>query len=173
MTDTLLCRLDRALGALLRIFTMACMVGLTVLLALNIVNRAVGMFGMNWFDEVVTTAFAWMVFIGASALWRERDHFIITLVSDCLAGRRLEKLHQLLVALAGLLFAVVLLVYGYRFVSLTSATTPVLELPQSWAYACLPIAGLLMTLYATRDVWSVLRSMCVREPHGAPETLVR
>jgi TRAP-type C4-dicarboxylate transport system permease small subunit len=173
VNDTLLSRLDRALGALLRLFTIACLVGLTVLLAVNIINRAVGLFSMNWFDEVVTTAFAWMVFIGASALWRDRDHFIITLLSECLAGKPLEKLHQLLVALAGLLFAVVLLVYGYRFVSLTSATTPVLELPQSWAYACVPIAGLLMTVYALRDVWSVVRSMRAGEARHAAEPLAR
>lgn len=158
MNRSLLSRLDAALGALLRLFTMGCLVGLTLLLAVNIINRALGLFSMNWFDEVVTMVFAWMVFIGASALWRDRDHFVITLLSDCLAGKQIEKLHQLLVALVGLLFAVVLLVYGYRFVSLTSATTPVLELPQSWAYACLPIGGLLMTIYALRDVCCVLRA---------------
>ncbi|HYG42542.1 MAG TPA: TRAP transporter small permease [Bordetella sp.] len=171
MNDTLLTRLDRALGTLLRVFTIACLVGLTLLLAVNIVNRATGLFSMNWFDEVVTTLFAWLVFIGASALWRERDHFAITLLPDYLAGKPGQRLHQLIVALTGLLFAGVLLVYGTRFVARTAATTPVLELPQAWAYACLPIAGLLMTLYALRDVWQAIRAAAPRATSTAETRL--
>ena len=152
-------RLESALGALLRNFSIACVVVLTLLLALNIFSRATGWFGMNWFDEVVATVFAWLVFIGASALWRERDHFAISLLSDALRGKRLEGAHKVVIALLGLLFAGVLMVYGARFVGRTTATTPVLELPQAWAYACMPIAGFLMTLYALRDVWSACREM--------------
>lgn len=65
----------------------------------------------------------------------------------------------MVVALLGLLFAAVLMVYGSRFVGRTTATTSVLELPQACAYACMPIAGFLMTLYAVRDVWSAIREM--------------
>jgi TRAP-type C4-dicarboxylate transport system permease small subunit len=155
----LLLRLDRALGLLLRAFSIACLVALTLLLALNIVSRATGFFGMNWFDEVVATVFAWLVFIGACALWRESDHFAIHLLSDALKGRRLSGVHRLAIALFGLLFAVVLMGYGARFVDRTTATTPVLDLPQAWAYACLPIAGALMTVYAVRDVWLALRAL--------------
>ncbi|CAM4101153.1 TRAP transporter small permease [Bordetella tumulicola] len=170
MKDTLLIRLDRAIGATLRLFTIACLVSLTVLLAINIIGRATGWFGIAWFDEVVTTLFAWMVFIGASALWRECDHFTITLLPDYLAGKSGQRLHRLIVALVGLLFAGVLLVYGARFVARTAATTPVLELPQAWAYACLPIAGLLMTLYALRDVWLAIRATSPKPAPTVTET---
>lgn len=159
MSATVFYRLESALGALLRVFSIACLAALTLLLALNIFSRATGWFGMNWFDEVVVTIFAWLVFIGASALWRDRDHFAISLLSDALEGKRLERPHKVVIALLGLLFAAVLMVYGARFVGRTTATTPVLELPQAWAYACMPLAGFLMTLYALRDVWSALREM--------------
>lgn len=158
MNNNLFFRLERALGTFLKVFSVACLVGLTLLLTLNIFSRASGLLSMNWFDEVVATIFAWLVFIGACALWRERDHFAISLLSDALQGKRLEWVHKVAVSLLGLLFAVVLMVYGALFVSRTTATTPVLELPQAWAYACLPVAGLLMTLYALRDVWSAIQS---------------
>lgn len=164
MNDSFIARIDRALGMALRAFSIACLLALILLLLVNIASRATGWFGMNWFDEVVTTIFAWLVFIGASALWRERDHFAITLLAERLAGRKAEWLHQLAIALLGLLFAAVLLGYGALFVSRTTATTPVLELPQAWAYACLPIAGLLMTLYAVRDVWCAIRASRPRMP---------
>jgi len=152
---TVFLKLEFTLAVLLKVFAVACLVALTLLLALNIVSRASGLFSMNWFDEVVATVFAWLVFIGASLLWRERDHFAISLLSDALAGKPLAKVQQLLVSLLGLLFAGVLMVYGGMFVSRTTATTPVLELPQAWVYASLPVAGALMTLYALRDVWRV------------------
>ena len=167
---TLLTRVDRAVGAFLRLFTITCLISLTVLLAINIIGRATGLFGIAWFDEVVTTLFAWMVFIGASALWRECDHFTITLLPDYLAGKSGQRLHRLIVALVGLLFAGVLLVYGARFVARTAATTPVLELPQAWAYACLPIAGLLMTLYALRDVWLAIQTASPKPAPSVTET---
>jgi TRAP-type C4-dicarboxylate transport system permease small subunit len=153
VNNTPFTRAEALLGWLLRAFCIACLVVLTLLLVANIVNRATGLFSMNWFDETVATVFAWLVFIGACALWREREHFVIGLLADALRGRQLERVHRIAVALAGLLFAVVLMAYGALFVSRTTATTPVLELPQAWAYACLPLAGLLMTLYALRDVW--------------------
>lgn len=156
MNMPLLLRLERLLGAALRAFSIACLVLLTVLLVLNIVSRATGLFGMNWFDEVVSTVFAWLVFIGSCALWRERQHFAIELLTDASGKGRLARPHRIGVALVGLLFAVVLLVYGGQFVSRSFATTSVLELPQAWVYACLPFAGLLMTGYALRDLWQAL-----------------
>ncbi len=167
MKKLVLC-LDAALGRVLRAFSIACLVALTALLVVNIVSRMLGLFSMNWFDEVVTVVFAWLVFIGACALWRERDHFAINLVSEALQGRTLERSHQIVIALLGLLFAVVLCYYGALFVSRTSATTPVLELPQSWAYACMPVAGLLMTVYSLRDVWKAITAPLHRlEPAGS------
>jgi len=168
--NELLIRLDRILGMALRVFSMACLVALTLLLAANIISRATGLYTLHWFDEIVTTLFAWLVFIGASALWRERDHFAITLLSDYLAGGRGEWLQRLIIAMLGLLFAGVLLVYGSLFVSRSSATTPVLELPQAWAYACLPIAGLLMTVYALRDIWCAIRAARPGPRPAAPRT---
>ncbi|WPB58426.1 TRAP transporter small permease [Xylophilus sp. GOD-11R] len=154
-----LMRLERQFGRLLRGFSIACLVAITLLLVVNIASRATGLFAMNWFDEVIATLFAWLVFIGACALWREREHFSINLLGEALAGSRLSGLHQLAVALLGLLFAAVLMYYGALFVERTGATTPVLELPQSWVYACMPVAGLVMTGYALRDVWVAVRDL--------------
>jgi TRAP-type C4-dicarboxylate transport system permease small subunit len=162
----LLLRAERVLGIALRGFSIACLVAIALLLLLNMVARATGLFGMNWFDEVVATVFAWLVFIGASALWREREHFAIDLVPELLRDTALARPLRVVIALLGLLFAVVLMVYGAMFVDRAVATTPVLELPQAWVYACLPVAGLLMTGYALRDLWQALR----RKPRTHPDT---
>jgi len=144
--------LDAFLGWVLRFVSIACLVVLAGVLAVNIAGRYTGGVSMPWFDEVVAAVFAWMVFIGAAALWREREHFAIDLVplmaDKTIAGRPL----RILIALLGLIFALVLTWYGAVFTLGTTATTPILSFPQAWVHACVPISGAAMVIYAARDL---------------------
>ncbi len=151
--------LDRAFGAVLRFVPVSILIALTGLLAVNIVARYTGLFSFAWFDEVVATLFAWFVFIGAGALWREREHFAIRLLGDRLGDGAAGRATAILIAAIGAGFSLALLFFGWSYVGRVTATTPVLGLPQSWAYACLPIGGAIMTVYALRDLWqSILRT---------------
>lgn len=82
MKGSVLTNLESGLGAVLRLIPIICLVGLGTLLTANVAGRFSGAFSMPWFDEAVSALFAWMVFIGAAALWREREHFAIDLVPD-------------------------------------------------------------------------------------------
>lgn len=155
---------DRALGWALRLVPIACLVALGLLIPANIAARWAGL-SVDWFDEVVTALFAWMVFVGAAALWRERLHFAIDLVPDLLRGSRGAVALNAAIALMGLAFAAALTWYGAVFVLRTTATTPMLALPQAWIYACIPLSGAVMTLYALRD----LRAAARRPLPPAPE----
>ncbi|MEO7853942.1 MAG: TRAP transporter small permease [Rubrivivax sp.] len=147
---------DRRLGWTLRAFTVSLLVALSVLVTSNIVARYTGWASMSWFDEVVSTLFAWFVFIGAGALWREREHFAICLMPPHFEQTLTGRAAALLIALIGVGFALALLYYGWSYVGRVDATTPVLGWPQAYAYACLPISGALMSAYALRDLWQVL-----------------
>lgn len=149
-------RADRLLGRMLRSITVALLIALSALVASNIVARYTGLASMSWFDEVVSTLFAWFVFIGAGALWREREHFAISLIPPRLEHAFIGRTVAMLIALIGVGFALTLTWYGWDYVSRVSATTPVLQWPQAYAYACLPISGALMSAYAVRDLWLVL-----------------
>lgn len=153
---------DKALGGCLKFIAAACLVALTAILTLNIGGRYTGAYSMPWFDEVVAALFAWMVFIGAAALWREREHFAIDLVplmaDKTAAGRPL----RILIALLGLCFAAVLTWYGAIFTLRTTATTPILSFPQAWVYACVPVSGAAMVIYAVRDVILSVRRPALR-----------
>lgn len=153
---TVLRRIDRLLGWTLRAVTVSLLVALSALVIANILARYTGWASMSWFDEVVSTLFAWFVFIGAGALWREREHFAISLIPADWQATLAGRAASLLVALIGVGFSLALLYYGWVYVGRVSATTPVLDWPQAYAYACLPISGALMTAYAMRDLWQVL-----------------
>lgn len=155
MIARLVSRIDRAAGQLLRSLAVLALVLIVAALVLNILARSSGLFALAWFDEVVLTLFAWMVFLGAAALWREQSHFAIDLVPVLCRGTPAERPLKLVLALIGLGFALSLTVYGASFVLRTTATTPILGLPQAWSYACIPLAGAIMTIYALRDVFWV------------------
>ncbi len=53
--------IDRLLGWALRAITVSLLVALTVLVTSNIVARYTGWTAMSWFDEVVSTLFAWFI----------------------------------------------------------------------------------------------------------------
>jgi TRAP-type C4-dicarboxylate transport system permease small subunit len=135
-----------------------------VVLAGNIVGRYTGTLPMPWFDEIVAALFAWMVFIGAAALWREREHFAIDLVPGMVDGTFAGRPLRIFISLLGLIFALVLTWYGGVYMLKTTATTPILSFPQAWVYACVPVAGAVMIIYALRDFILSFRSA---EPSSA------
>lgn len=113
--------------------------------------------------------FAWMVFIGAAALWRGREHFAVDLVPDLFGRTWAATPLRVLLAALGLAFAGALTWYGSVFVWRTTSTTPILALPQAWVYTCIPIAGAIMVVYACRDLIAVLRRP--RRPDRVPTLL--
>ena len=151
-----LAMIDRIAGLMLRGVTLFCFLALLAILSLNVLSRYAGLWSLSWLDEVVVALFAWMVFIGAAALWREREHFMIELLPAVCTSATVLALLRVIVALLGLAFAVALLWYGSLFVGRVAVRTPILGLPQAWSYACMPIAGAVMTVYALRDVVEAL-----------------
>lgn len=145
--------MDTWLGRVIRALCVAALLGLLVLLTINVLGRVTSRWSVVWFDEMVTLLFAWMVFLGAAELWRVRAHFTIDLLPIALEGRLAGRLLDTFIAMAGLVFALALLVYGWQFMARTTQTTATLQMPQWWTYACLPIAGFIMSLYALRDLW--------------------
>lgn len=157
MRPGLLTTIDRQFGQALRLVPVLCLVALGLVLLANIAGRISGAYSLTWFDEVVTALFAWMVFVGAAALWREREHFAIDLVPDLVRGSPAETPLALLLGVLGLVFAGALAWYGGVFALRTTATTPILSLPQAWIYACIPFSGTVMAIYACRDLLDVLK----------------
>lgn len=157
MRAGLLARIDRQFGQALRLVPVLCLVALGLVLLGNIAGRFSGAFSLPWFEEVVTGLFAWMVFVGAAALWREHEHFAIDLVPDLVRGGPAETPLKLLFAALGLVFAGALAWYGGVLALRTTATTPILSLPQAWIYACVPFSGAAMVIYACRDLIAAFR----------------
>ena len=149
-------RADHYFGQVLRAVPIACLAALFVLIFINVIARTFQLAGFAWFDEVIKGLFAWMVFIGAAALWRERDHFQVLWLPETLPPRA-SKLLQIFVALLGLCFVGVMTWYGASLAMKAKAETPILAMPTSLFYAAIPISGAVMIVYSLADLFRLLR----------------
>ncbi|WP_323765769.1 TRAP transporter small permease [Marinovum sp.] len=149
-------RLDHIAGQVLRAVPIACLAALFVLLFVNVVARTFQLAGFAWFDEIVQGLFAWMVFAGAAALWREKGHFQVLWLADVLSPTPARMLH-ILITLLGLCFLCVMTWHGAQLTLKARALTPILGLPSSLFYAAIPVSGAVMIVYALADLLRLLR----------------
>jgi len=147
-----LTRFDALFGRLLRGISIACFVALFFLLFINVIARTFQLAGFAWFDEIVQGLFAWMVFSGAAALWREREHFAVDWLEVTLGQSQYAIILRGLISLLCLCFLLAMTIYGYDLFVRSRALTPILQLPSSLFYSVIPLSGLVMVLYTLRDI---------------------
>lgn len=138
---------DSWLGRILRVVAMSCLTGLFLLLFVNVVARTFRFAGFAWFDEIVQGLFAWMVFIGAAALWRERDHFQVDWIPNMLAPGARRTL-RLATDLLSVCFLFAMTWYGLKLTLSANAVTPILSLPTALLYSSIPVSGAIMLGYS-------------------------
>ena len=127
-----------------------------VVVLLQVVMRYLFQRPNPWSEELSRFGFIWLSMLGAALAVELRTHFVF----DQLVGRLRPKL-QMLVRICSTAFvvalAVGLIVFGLDLVVLASSQrSPALNLPISWVYASVPVAGLLMLLHITAALDTVL-----------------
>lgn len=144
--------MDRIIGLLLRTVACFCLSALFVILFANVLSRYFQIWSMAWFDEIVQALFAWMVFIGAAALWREHEHFRVDWLSVIFGKSRSGALLHIAVSLLSASFLALMTWKGLDLTLRSRAVTPILNFPVAFLYASIPIAGAVMTTYSLIDL---------------------
>tara|TARA_R110000737_G_scaffold265704_2_gene273432 strand:- start:1644 stop:2135 length:492 start_codon:yes stop_codon:yes gene_type:complete len=149
--------LEYRFGQLLRGVAIACLTALFTLLLVNVLARSFRLASFPWFDEVVQGLFAWMVFVGAAALWRDKDHFQVDWLPVALPpfGRRLLLITTTLLSIA---FLAAMTWYGFSLTRSARALTPILQLPTALFYASIPISGAVMLVYSLAELTQLILS---------------
>jgi TRAP-type transport system small permease protein len=150
-------RLDRILEAVLRWMTTACLAVLAVLVCALVLVRFLPVIPLDWSDEIVELAFAWMVFLGTAALWRSHDHITIDFIPQALAGTWAGRSLGVLLDLLSLSFLAVFTWQGWRLTIQAGDTSPMLALPRQLWYAAMPVSGVIMMGYTVSCLLRVLR----------------
>jgi C4-dicarboxylate transporter DctQ subunit len=133
--------LTEAMAAILIGFIVACN-------AAQIFCRYVLVSPLSWTDEAMRYAMVWVAFLAGSALVFRQEHMALDLF-DAIRSRAIIWLLRTFVLVAILGFAVALIVYGWPL-ALRNARqlSPSAQLPLVYAYAAVPVGGVLMALYA-------------------------
>ena len=153
-------QMDGILGTTLQWVSSLAMVALWILVTAAVIFRVVPIVSMGWSDEIVELAFAWMIFLCAADLCRQRKHFVVDLIPNLLAGTRAGRVLGIVLSLLSLAFLLVFTYQGIQLSILATDRSPYFELPKILWYGSLAISGLIMTGYAIRDSWLLF--------HGKP-----
>lgn len=145
-------KLDRSLVATLRVICVGCFLLLLVLLSANVLVRLFPVTTIYWFDEVVEGVFAWMVFLGAAALWARDEHFKLDWISQRLRQHRLGPLVAVGLEILSLVFLVIFAYQSLRLTILAKDWTPVFNISRRYLYVCMPVSGFIMVAYSVRNI---------------------
>ena len=158
-----LSKVDRFTGRILRAIPILCFGLLFLLLFVNVIARTFQLAGFSWFDEVVQGLFAWMVFVGAAALWREKDHFQVDWLPQALPALT-ARILRVFTCILGICFLIVMTKYGADLSSKAKALTPILGLPTALFYIAIPLSGAVMLIYSLADLVRLLsQPACLKE----------
>jgi TRAP-type transport system small permease protein len=141
----------------LRGFSSACLVLLGVVLLAVVSIRFFPWAKLSWSDEIVEWAFAWMVFIGAAALWKSDQHFRLDFLLKATAGRSAGRLLRLVIEVSSLFFLAVFTYYSFFLTIRANDRSPILEWPKPVWYACIPLAGAIMLACTIRRLYRLVR----------------
>ncbi len=150
-------KVDRIVGIALRGGSSFCISSLWIIVTAIVLFRFLPIFSMGWTDEIVELLFAWMVFIGAAELCRQRKHFIVDLIPNMLAGTRAGHVLDIVIQLLALAFLLVFTYEGALVAIQATDRSPVFEDPKTLWYMSIPISGIIMVGYTIRDLWVLFR----------------
>jgi TRAP-type C4-dicarboxylate transport system permease small subunit len=155
MKSGILKKFDHRLNLFLKWGSIGCLIALLFFVAAGVFVRFVPISSMGWGDEIIELAFAWMVFLGATALWRERSHFRVDVLPEKLAGSKIGLLLEIFLSVLAFIF---LLIFTYEGGILSIRATdrsPILEITRTFFYMVMPISGAIMVGYTIRDLISL------------------
>jgi len=156
-------RLDQGLAAAMRALCIVCLLLLFAIVALSVLNRFAGFTSMGWADELIELLFAWLLFIGAACLWRERAHFCVDLMPHTLRGTRRGRVLDVAICGASIVLLVVFVWQSWQLAATASDDSPVFALSKKYWYGVMPVAGAIMLGYSLRDLWAGLRGRPLEE----------
>ena len=149
--------LNRLLGASVAI--------LVVPVTLQMISRQTGLIpAWIWTEEMARFFFIWMVMLGAMIGVREATHFDVDVWPEL--KPRTNAVLRIVSMVFVLLFALVFVWYGYRFLQFGWAQTSELaDLPMGWIFVAWPLTGLTWLLFGIERLRNDLRIL----RHGPSE----
>ena len=148
-------RLIRILDAILKNALVVLMAALVISVSWQVISRYLLASPASWTEEVARFVMIWVGLLGAAYAFRTGVHLGLDILPKKLTGRPAQVL-KLFTMLVVVLFSVsVLIIGGGSLVGLTwelRQYSAVLGLPIAFVYSVIPLAGVLICVYALAGV---------------------
>lgn len=154
---------DALFAGFLKIFTVSCCIGIALILISRVIIRFTPlMVNLSWTDEIVAWLMAWMIFIAAALIMRERSHFCVDLLTAKLKGTAAGCILNMGITLLGIAFFAAFLYYSLKLTisATTFSLSPILKMSDRIPYASMPTSCIIILIYLVRDLATELISLC-------------
>ncbi len=149
---SLLIAIDRLLRAVLRWSIIALMISMTIIVFLQVVFRYLLDAPLGWSEELARFLFVWVSFLGAANLVRIGQHVSVktfVMVFPPLVKYISEIIGHIIVIFCSVMF----LIGGYGITTKEwIQLSPALQIEMGWIYMVIPVATLLMIIWAVVDL---------------------
>lgn len=142
---------DRAEGALLQMVAVL-LASILLSVTAQVLSRMVGVAFLVWTDEVIRIAVVWLTFLGSAVGIRRNAHFVIDLLVGALPPRAARAAER---GIWGAVTVVVLILVwtGWQLSEIAlDRVYPITRVRQAWAFAAVPIGGVLMLLFLVEQL---------------------
>ena len=124
---------------------------LLILIALQVFTRYVLQASLPWTEEVARMVLVWAVMLGAAVAMERNEHYAITVLSDLFRGTT-RKVVLIATNILGLVFLVLLVVYGTEYMAANMKTVYVsTQVSRGWIYLAMPVGATIMVLSLLMD----------------------
>lgn len=146
----------------------------TLLVFLNVVLRYCFSASLSWVDEAARYMFIWLIWIGADYTLANRKHLRIDVVSSRVNGK-LRIVLEIVVLVLWCAFSIFLGYQGVKLVSVVVSTGQIstaMQISMGWAYLCIPLAGIFMSIRLVFEIIGILRTGEIRKPDLSEEEMM-
>ena len=131
---------------------------MVIVVALQIVSRAIFASSFVWTEEAARFGLVWLVFLAGGLAFHYGEHIGIDVLFARLSDRN-KKIAQVLIAvLCGVFLATLVYTSWQLCLKAMVQTSPTLNIPMGYVYAVIPFGGLLMILNLIDVTWKYVRS---------------
>ena len=148
------------------IVTLILLCGMVFTTGAQVASRYLLDLPLIWTEETGRHLMIWMVFLASTVVYRRKQHISIDLFGARL-GPRGRAVVGIVITLLLALFFSLMIRYGWELTTRTMVQrSSALRYPMGYAYAALPVGGVLLLLYAIENLIGHLRALVRGGPPG-------
>jgi TRAP-type C4-dicarboxylate transport system permease small subunit len=147
---------EHYIGIVLRSLAVALLVGISLLMIANVINRFLPFGSLDWNDEIIELMLVWLIFTGSAEVWRINQHFAVDVVPVMLEGSRYEKPWRVFLLIGCLVFISIFTYRSFDLFQRAVDVSPYFSLPRGLWYAAMPVNGFLMALFSLRRLGALI-----------------